>query len=249
MPLPANLKKFIKHTLRIGQKEVTPDRAYDLWAPTYDDQTDNLIVQLDAAVFYQLLEKTSLEGRTVVDIGCGTGRHWPLLKDKKASRLIGYEVSAEMLNKLHGKYPDATAYLAKDNTLKELADDSCDAIISTLVIGYIDNLSAAFSEWDRVLKNGGDIIITDFHPAAVAGGATRSFNHKGQPVLIKNYLHPLEKIRELALHWQWKKVQLIQRSVDEEVRSFFEERNMLSHYENTYGTPVLYGWHFKKQTT
>ena len=69
-----------------------------------------------------------------------------------------------MLNKLHYKYPEAETYLLQENNLKESKDGSCDIIISTLVVAHIQNLENAFIEWSRILKNNGEIIITDFHP-------------------------------------------------------------------------------------
>src|SRR5438270_4798034 len=50
--------------------------AYDLWSATYDDEGDNLLVLLDEELFAGLLARIDVRGKRVVDVGCGTGRHW-----------------------------------------------------------------------------------------------------------------------------------------------------------------------------
>ncbi len=220
--------------------------AYNLWASDYDMQTDNPLVFLDDIVFTQLLDDITLDGKTVVDIGCGTGRHWQKLLARKAA-LIGYEVSVEMLHKLHAKYPGAQTYLLNGHTLKELPDASCDVVVSTLVIGYIENLAGAFAEWNRVLKKNGEIIITDFHPVALQRGDTRSFRHNGQPVFIKNYIHPLDAIKALAHELLWEEKRMIEKKVDDSIKGFYEKQNVLAVYEKNYHSPLLYGWHFTKK--
>jgi ubiquinone/menaquinone biosynthesis C-methylase UbiE len=160
--------------------------------------------------------------------------------------LIGYEVSSGMLKKLRQKYPEARTYLAHANRLAELPDQSCDIIISTLVIGYIENLQEAFSEWNRVLKKGGEVLITDFHPDALLSGAKRSFKHDGQLFLIKNYVHTLAKIKTWSKKMNWETVNVLDKKIDETIKHFFEKHNSLDIYEKSFNTPILYGYHFQK---
>jgi hypothetical protein len=46
---------------------------------------------------------------------------------------------------------------------------------------------------------------------------------------------------------QWEQICLTERKVDESIRSLFERGNVLDVYENAYGTPILYGWYFRKK--
>lgn len=229
------------------KKTTEPAAAYDIWASTYDGQKDNPIAYLNGLVFSNLLDTVDLEGKTVVDIGCGTGSNWEKILAKRPSNIIGYDVSSEMLNRLRQKYPLAATFLLHDNKLKESKSLSCDMIVSTLVIGYIKDLPAVLAEWNRVLKAGGEIIITDFHPIALQGGGKRSFTHEKKLVYIKNYIHPLDKIRLLAKEIHWQEIGLIERKFDESIKFFFEEQHALHVYEKEYGTPILYGWHFRKR--
>jgi len=228
------------------KKQIEPAEAYDLWASTYDEQTDNPIVHLNELVFNEMLANINMEGKTVVDVGCGTGQHWEKIFAKKPLELIGYEISDEMLNKLHGKYPHAKTYIAHDNNLTELKNESCDIVVSTLVIGYIENLLKAFVEWNRVLKKGGEILIIDFHPEALQKGANRSFRYEEQIFFIKNYIHSLTKIKALSKKLNWEEVDLIEKKVDNSIKHFYEKHNSLEAYKESFNTPILYGCHFRK---
>ena len=245
MPFLTTLKRKLAHRLRT--REIIPSKAYNKWASTYDAQPDNPILFLDNLLFKELLAKTDLKGKRVVDIGCGTGRYWEELSRQNIAELIGYEASTEMLNKVRQKYPAAKTYLHSDNNLKELDDASCDTLVSTLVIAHIRNLPAEWREWNRVLKNKGEIILTDFHPVALQRGANRSFMHNGQLIYIKNYIHTLDKVRSLAAKMNWKEIGFLEYRIDERVRHFFERLDVMEAYKDSYDQLVLYGIHFRKE--
>lgn len=248
MSLGSTIKKTIKHWV-YGPQQTNAATGYNTWAETYDEQNDNLLVMLDEKLFTNLLDKTVMENKAVVDIGCGTGRHWKKIFDRHPKSLTGFDVSVEMLNRLKQKYPHGNVHLLKDDKLSELANASCDVIVSTLVIGYIKQLHLAFEAWNRILKKEGEIVITDFHPAALQSGASRSFRHNGKVIDIKNYIHSLDDIRLLAGKWKWNELTIQEIKVDEQVKPFYESHNRLAAYENAYGTPLIYDLHFKKNYT
>ena len=245
MHLFKKIKRRLTNLLH-PKKEIAPGPGYDLWASTYDEQTDNPIVYLDEKVFDEMLSSINIEGKTVVDIGCGTGKHWEKILGRKPKELIGYEVSSGMLKKLRQKYPEARAYMTHANRLTELPDQSCDIIVSTLVIGYIKNLPDAFSEWNRILKRGGEILVTDFHPDALLMGADRSFRHDGQLFFIKNFIYPITTIKGWSEKMNWKMVSLVEKRIDETVKHFFEHTGSLDAYRKSFNTHILYGCHFRK---
>src|SRR5579872_6049932 len=111
----------IKETLLPTHRKVTePAAAYDIWSQTYDNQPDNLMLALDEGVFSDLFGRVAQAGKVVADIGCGTGRHWEKLLRQAPARLVGYDVSAGMLDKLQKKYPQAETHLFRNGLLAEL---------------------------------------------------------------------------------------------------------------------------------
>jgi len=244
------IKKAIRRLVP-GKQPLGAAKAYDLWAATYDSQSDNLLIYLDDQVFAAMSESISCEGKVLADIGCGTGRHWQQLLSEKPSRLIGYDVSEKMLQILRQKFPQAETQVLKDNSLQGLQDGSCDMIISNLVIGYIEDLDTAFAEWNRVLKQGGIVMITELHPEALQrGNGVRAFSHDKRMVQIKNYSHPLQKINTLAKALQWETQSFIERRIDESVRPFYLAQDAPHLYERLYedagNVALLYGWQLRK---
>jgi len=226
-------------------RAVEPAEAYDLWAATYDDQPGNLILHLDEVVFSHLLAKVDLHTKAVLDIGCGTGRHWAQVLERRPASLAGCDVSSEMLKRLRLKFPGANAQLLRDSALLE-ASASIDVVLSTLAIAHVADLSGMFSEWDRILKSQGEIILTDFHPAALEKGADRTFRHNGELISIKSHIHSLEKIRRLARDLNWNEAEFMELKIDETVKHYYAEQNALPAYERFRNTPIIYGFRLKK---
>ena len=234
------------HRLLSPGKETRPDAAYDLWAAAYDHQPGNLMLDLDEIIFANFLQELDLGARTIADVGCGTGRHWGKMIAAKPAHLIGFDVSAGMLDKLKEKFPSAETYLLANDRLPQLSDKSCDIVISTLAVAHIPEIKGALKEWDRVIKPGGDIIITDYHPDLLAKGAKRTFKHEGKLISVKNYVHPVEAIRETARQLGWKELRFTERVIDESIKSHYEQQNALPVFEKYKGIPIIYGIHLKK---
>lgn len=222
-----------------------PGAAYDLWSSTYDQERDNLLVDLDERLFTRLLERISLQGKVVVDVGCGTGRHWAKLMAKEPARLIGYDTSAGMLARLREKYPLAEVHRVDDHQLQGLPRESCDVVASTLALGHISDVAAALGEWARVMKPGGHALITDLHPKAAALSRC-TFEHRGTVHAVRLHVHPLTAIQDAARANQLTTVGFEVAPVDDTSREYFAARNALDSYERVRGVPFIYGLHLRK---
>jgi ubiquinone/menaquinone biosynthesis C-methylase UbiE len=243
MPLFNKLRQYIRPSLR---KESEPAAAYDIWALSYDHQPDNLMLALDEELCGGLLARTIVTRRVIVDIGCGTGRHWKKLFDRQPSRLIGYDVSEGMLDILRQKYPQAETYLLSDQHLPEVAHASCDLVLSTLTIAHIPDLGAALTEWCRVLKPGGEMIITDYHPTALIKGGQRTFRKGDKVIAIKNHIYSVPEVLAMAQALGLEKLSLIETRIDDTMRPYYEKQNALPVFNRFRGVPIIYGIHLKK---
>jgi ubiquinone/menaquinone biosynthesis C-methylase UbiE len=228
------------------KKVLEPVRAYDLWSLNYDDQPDNLMLNLDEQIVNELLNEIEIEHKIVVDIGCGTGRHWPKLFQRQPKQLIGFDTSRGMLQKLSEKFPTSETHLITDNKLAALENSSVGVLVSTLTVAHIDDVAKAFTEWNRVLKPGADMLITDYHPETLAKGGDRTFQHKGKTLSAKNYIHFMEEIQRIAEQLRWSVERLIEIRIDEDMKPWYEKKNALHVYEKFKGTPIIYGLHLKK---
>lgn len=241
MSLAAKISSGVKS---FGQSK--PEKAYDMLAEQYDKE-DNLLLKLDEEVFNSLLSNISIQNKIVADVGCGTGRYWGSFYAQYPAKLLGFDVSYGMLKELRKKHPSAIVYKTNSlGKLNELDNSACDVLISTLTIGYIKDIETAIAEWCRVLKDNGVILLTDYHPEILRRGGDRTFIYKGNPLPVKNYIHPLEKIRNIAEKLNLQVERIIERPLSDSEKVYYEKKNALHVFERFNGQPLLYGLHLNK---
>lgn len=236
-------RSFQKHWDSIPRKAHV---AYNLWADAYDAQPGNLMLAWDEEIFSLLLNDLSLQNKIIADIGCGTGRHWQKIFDLHPKRLIGFDVSEGMLKMLKQKFPESDTHHLKGGRLKHIEYDSFDIVFSTLTIAHIENVEKALTEWKHVLKPGGEMVITDYHPTALKKGGKRTFSYNGKTITVKNYVHSIDKIKNIAAQLDLEVVRLVEKSIDPSAKSYYQKQNAIAVYQAWKGTPIIYGIHLKK---
>jgi ubiquinone/menaquinone biosynthesis C-methylase UbiE len=222
-----------------------PAAGYDLWSSTYDEERDNVLVALDERIFRGLLERVQVRGRRVIDVGCGTGRHWGTILAKEPAELIGYDISACMLAELRHKYPHATVHEASAECLADAPNQRCDLVISTLTLCHVSALDRAIREWARVLRPGGAILLTDFHPSAAAT-CQCSFRQGGKSFTVKLHVHTIASLEAAAARSRLELLALEEAVVDESTKPYYRRARMLPMFERMKGTPLVYGAYLRK---
>lgn len=237
------IRRQILHTT-IEDKDVV--EAYDIWAENYDLQPGNLMLDLDEILFAKLLANLNLENKAIADIGCGTGRHWAKIFKQNPESLTGFDVSPGMLKKLSDKFPEAKTYVIADNNFEDIANDTYDAILSTLTVAHIEGIEDALQTWCRIIKKHGDMIITDFHPNALASGGKRTFRHGNKHIAVQNFVHTTDIIKQIILKEGFTVIAHQEIKVDETVKHYYEQQNALHVYEKFKGQSIIYGIHFRR---
>jgi ubiquinone/menaquinone biosynthesis C-methylase UbiE len=240
------LRKFLPKT-PFAAEPLPAEKAYEIWSASYDHQPGNLMLHLDEIIFNHLTSHIDLQNKTIADIGCGTGRHWQNIYSKNPAIVMGFDVSAGMLDQLKNKFPDAITQKTSDNLLAMLPDAAVDCIFSTLTVAHIPNIEEAIGAWSRILKMGGDLVVTDFHPEMLDKGGKRSFHHEGRSHSVENYVHSLKKLKVIFIKHGFTLIEEVERKVDETIRSHYKMQNALHVYERFKGIRVIYGLHLKKQ--
>ncbi len=233
-----NIRNIVR---KIFTGPLDPQKAYDIWSEIYDQNDDNLVFLMENKILDSLFSKISLRNKTILDYGCGTGRNWKRLLSLSPVKLIGCDISAGMLEQLKKKYSGYEIYLLKNNSFIPINNLNIEFIFSTLVAAQIKNLKSLFLEWDRLLKPGGFILITDMHPEALTAGGKRTFEKNGKHYEVKNYIHSIEEIKLIGSSLNYKIIELKEEIINEDSKEFYSRKNALHIYEKFRGMPLVYG--------
>jgi SAM-dependent methyltransferase len=152
-------------------QRIDPQAGYDLWAERYDE-TENPVVWIDG---YAMPSRLKLQpGVSVLDAGCGTGRYFGTLLGQQVN-LVGVDFSAGMLRVAHRKHPEVALARADLQRDWPFADGAFDTVVCALVGEHLGALEHVFSEMRRVLRPGGRLIFSVYHPAMAAAGKEARF--------------------------------------------------------------------------
>lgn len=212
-----------------------PMQAYRLWAPTYSEET--VVSFLDKELAAEL--SPALEGKRLLDAGCGTGRRMPRLDGGLA---IGVDLSPEML-----RAGNATPVAVADVRALPFPDRSFDVVWCRLVLGHLRDPRPAYQEIARVCRSGGMVLVTDFHAQAAAAGHRRSFQDRsGQRYAVEHHVHDgashkrMAAIAGLTVHAERDGV------IGPAVRHFYARAGREAAYEKDRELPVVAAFLFER---
>ncbi len=172
----------MKKTRRVSARE-----GYDLWAETYDE-TPNPVVAMDAR--YTLDVLAPKPGERILDAGCGTGRHLgPLLRAR--SNPVGVDFSRGMLDIARRNYPDVPLALADLQQPLPFENEHFDAVLCALIGEHLNELPLALEEMHRVLRAGGRLVFSVYHPEMAAAGKEANFERSGVEYRLGAYRYSM----------------------------------------------------------
>ncbi|HEY3839631.1 MAG TPA: methyltransferase domain-containing protein [Bryobacteraceae bacterium] len=168
--------------------------AYRLWAASWDDSASPIVSLEDRYLSPWLHD---LWGKTFIDVGCGTGR-WLSYAFQEGARCIGVDLSFEMLRQAALKPGLDGRVAAAEMTSLPLPDRVADVVLCALSLGHCRNALHALSSLLRVPKRDGQLIISDFHPDAIAKGWKRTFQHGPDTLEVESFPYSIEAVLELG---------------------------------------------------
>jgi malonyl-CoA O-methyltransferase len=211
-------------------------QGYRLWADHYEAETavsfleNRLVAEVGSPV----------AGRRLLDAGCGTGRR---LRASGAAVAVGVDLSPEML--LASPTPGLLA--AADLRALPLAPAAFDVVWCRLAIGHLGELAAAYAELARVCRPGGTVVVTDFHPAAVAAGHRRTFRDAaGILHELEHHVHLPTAHADAADAAGLELVEGRPAVVGPPVRPFYARAGRLSAYREQKGLPVVLALRYRR---
>lgn len=138
-----------------------------------------------------------LQGKTVLDLGCGYGWHSKYASDQGALSVLGIDLSERMIQEA-GRRNAAKNISYRICSLEEYEypEDRYDFVISNLALHYIANLDLIFKKVFRTLKQNGIFLFSIEHPVFTSGiNEDWIYGEDGAPAAwpIDNYFYPGER--------------------------------------------------------
>lgn len=125
----------------------------------------------------------SLQGKTVLDLGCGYGWHCAFAAEQGAARVLGLDLSGKMLAEANRRNPgEQIEYRVCGIEEYEYPENMWDCVVSNLALHYIENIEHIFQMVYRTLKADGVFIFNIEHPVFTAGvGQDWIYTETGTP--------------------------------------------------------------------
>jgi SAM-dependent methyltransferase len=162
--------------------------GYDLWSRSYDEMS-NPLVAMDRRVTMSWLAPRS--GERLLDAACGTGAHLAEMA-RRGSRPVGIDVSRGMLSVARAKVPHVPLVQANLEAALPLRPASFDGCLCALVGEHIGRLGDLFAGLAAVIRPGGRLVFSTFHPELAAAGVEPNFERDGTEYRMSAARHTLD---------------------------------------------------------
>ncbi|MEO5830179.1 MAG: class I SAM-dependent methyltransferase [Rhodanobacter sp.] len=172
---------------------LAPAEAYALWASSYPAHAHNPVMHAEERAMLALMP-ASLQEQAVLDVGCGSGRYMLHALRRGATRVIGVDLSPQMLERAGTELARFQADAEVDLVQGGLAalpvpDARANLTICGLVVGHLEDLQQALAELCRVTRPGGTLLCSDVHPIGHALGWRRDFKSGDRHYAVRHTQH------------------------------------------------------------
>ncbi|QDK38184.1 class I SAM-dependent methyltransferase [Bdellovibrio sp. NC01] len=213
--------------------------GYDTWSEFYD-QYPNPTVAADELSFSSYWN--DLQNKTVLEIGPGTGRNTIKLLQQH-NHVVGIDVSEGMLQKAKEKLPEENLELihADIMTYDGFTADQFDAVVASLVIEHIHDLTMFFKKLAACLKMDGPVYISEIHPDRTVEGILAHFKvNEQEEVHLTSHAHTEEDFQQAASAAGFEVVR------KETIYGTEELAQINPKWRKHIANPLLQIWEFKK---
>lgn len=180
------------------------DSSTECWNQVNADEWINKAQTNDFRMYYMLpytLEKLGdVNGKYILDLGCGEGGYSRALAHK------GAIVTAADCSEVFIEYAENKAEeegltidhrVLNANTLNDINDNYYDIVLCSMMLMDVEDLDGTLKEIHRVLKQNGKVFISILHPCFKGKETKWMLNNKNIEVLVSDYHNPEEWIGEI----------------------------------------------------
>jgi ubiquinone/menaquinone biosynthesis C-methylase UbiE len=170
--------------------------AYNEWSATYDADR-NLTRDLDREVAAIVLG--TMRFRSILEIGCGTGKNTQLLS-QIGEKVLAVDFSQGMLDQARAAVTSSNVtFSLADITRRWPGDDGAfDLAACNLVLEHIADLGFVFSEASRALTKGGQLFVCELHPFRQYLGTRAEYKGTNGATQIQAFVHHISDFLQAA---------------------------------------------------
>jgi len=111
----------------------------------------------------QSLLPHSVEGLSILCLGCGSGEECAEFVERGAARVVGVDNAQGLIEFAKMQFPQCE-FIAQDMLDSDFAPASFDLVYSSLAFHYVEDWQQLFSKIHRWLKPGGQCVFSTHHP-------------------------------------------------------------------------------------
>ena len=131
------------------------------------NREDNYNVLLEQPAMLEVLPE--MQGKAVLDLGCGYGDNCRDFIERGARRAVGVDISERMLNAAERKgHSENICFIHMDMSRISELQEKFDVVYSSLAFHYIKNFSQFAKDIYALLNNDGELLFSQEHPIATA---------------------------------------------------------------------------------
>ena len=139
----------------------------------------------------------SLQGKTVLDLGCGYGWHCRFAAEQGAVQVLGIDLSKKMIEEAKKRNTKSRIeYRVCGIEEYEYPENRWDCVVSNLALHYIEDIQKIFGNVRRTLTENGTFLFNIEHPVFTAGvGQDWIYTEDGKPRYwpVDDYFIPGER--------------------------------------------------------
>jgi SAM-dependent methyltransferase len=163
----------------VDATQVDTVEGYRIWSTIYDEPGNGLY-PYEEPIVREIID--GVPAGVALDAACGTGRYAEYLATR-GHRVIGVDSSPEMLARAAKRVHEGD--LRQGDLLRlPLQDHDVDLVVCALALTHVPDLAPVLSEFARVLRRGGHLVISDVHHITVALGSVPHFRSTDSGAMV-----------------------------------------------------------------
>ena len=164
----------------------------------------------------------------------------------RPASLRGMDSSPEMLQVAAWQGIPAQLTQAKLPVLPIVAD-SVDLALCSFVLSYVQDLPLCASELARVIRHGGDLLLSDMHPSTAASLSwKRGFGTAGLTHLVQTNQRTIEELLDTFSANGFELAACLEPPFGKTEREIFEMHGKQAAWDQAAGMPAIYILHFRR---